>query len=296
MAVRAQIFYRERLDEVGDFAADRAQDERYARNAWLTYGAAVWGLSALDYWIRPRLSLVETTSSRLTLGVPKVNRGGAVWRSILVPGAGQEFGNHRTRSIVWLSAVLVSGAGYVVADYKVRRDDTDLTWAQTNVDSAGPSTIVQRQRELDQAERSLDASKDIRTAFLIGIAGFHALNIVDAMIMYLSLPRRTSPRCPRSPRSCSPTAQASVSPLTSDGRRLRRRSPHLQEKMPRLARELQGVDGSFIVRIAASTLSRGHRCPEVTYPESLVQNAPEPWHEPCCLAPCCVSRRIMPLS
>jgi hypothetical protein len=194
MAVRAHITYRARLDEVGDFAADRAEDERYARNAWLTYGAAVWGISAVDYWIRPRISLVETTPTRLTLGVPKATRVGAVWRSILVPGAGQEYGNHYTRSIVWLTSVLGAGAGYVVADYRVRRDETDLKWAQVNADSAGPSTAVQRQEELEQAQRSLNASKDIRTGFLIGIAAFHALNIADAMIMYITLPAPEKPK------------------------------------------------------------------------------------------------------
>jgi hypothetical protein len=194
MAVRAHIFYRDRLDEVGPFAADRAEDERYGRNAWLTYGAAVWGMSALEYWIRPRFSLIETTTSRLTLGVPKVTRVGAMARSLFLPGAGQEYANHRTRGIVWLTAVLGSGAGYVVTDYRVRRDETDLKWAQINLDLAGPSTAVQRQAELGQAQRSLNASKDIRTGFLIGIVGFYALNVADATIMYLTLPAPEKPK------------------------------------------------------------------------------------------------------
>jgi hypothetical protein len=194
MAVRAHVFYRQRLDEVGGFAADRAQDERYQRNAWLTYGAAVWGMSALEYWIRPRFSLIETTTSRLTLGVPKVTRVGAMSRSLFLPGAGQEYANHRTRGIVWLSAVLGAGAGYVVADYKVQRDETDLKWAQINLDDAGPSTVAQAQAELGQAERSLNASKDIRTAFLIGIVGFYALNVADATVMYLTLQAPEKPR------------------------------------------------------------------------------------------------------
>jgi hypothetical protein len=194
MAVRGHIAYRDRLDEVGDYAADRAADEKYGRNAWLIYGAAAWGVSAVDYWVRPRIELIETTPTRLTLGVPKATRVGAMWRSILVPGAGQEYGNHRTRSIVWLSSVLGAGAGYVVTDYRVRRDETDLKFAQINADSAGPSEQVQRQEELEQAERSLEASKDVRTGFLIGIAAFHALNIFDSMVMYLNLPAPEKPK------------------------------------------------------------------------------------------------------
>jgi hypothetical protein len=55
MAVRSHAYYRFRLDDVGPYSADRVQDEKSYRNAWLIYGGAVWGLSAIDYWIRPRL-------------------------------------------------------------------------------------------------------------------------------------------------------------------------------------------------------------------------------------------------
>jgi hypothetical protein len=194
MAVRTHFTYRQRLDEVGNFAADRAQVEKSYRNAWLLYGAAVWGTSAIDYWIRPRISLMETTPTRLTIEVPKASRSGAVWRSLLVPGAGQEFGNHRTRSLVWLASELLAGAGYVVTDYRVQRDDTDLKWAQINVDSAGPSEKAQRQLQLEQATRSVQASKDIRRGFLIGTASLHALNLIDALIMPLNLPVPDKPK------------------------------------------------------------------------------------------------------
>ncbi len=194
MAVRAHIFYRQRLDEVGNFAADRAQDEKDYRNSWMIYSAAVWGTSAVDYWIRPRISLTETTPTRLTLGVPRATRGGAVWRSIIVPGAGQEFGNHRTRSVVWLAATLLSGAGFVVSDYRTQRDETDLKWAKIRAGNASPSELVQRQLELDQARRSRDESKDIRRSFVIGTVSFHALNILDAMMMRLNLQKPDKPK------------------------------------------------------------------------------------------------------
>lgn len=194
MAVRAHIVYRDRLNEVGEFAVDRAEDEKAQRDAWALYGVAVWGASAIDYWIRPRLSLNETTTSRLTLGVPTPSRGGAVWRSILVPGAGQEFGNHRTRSVVWLSMVLIGGAGYVVTDYRVDRDETDLKWAQINVDTAAPPELAQRQAELRQAEHSLNESRDIRHGFVVGTVAVYALNVFDSMVMYLKLQAPDKPK------------------------------------------------------------------------------------------------------
>lgn len=194
MAVRAHIFYRRRLDEVGNFAADRAQNEKDYRNAWMIYGLSVWGASAVDYWIRPRISLTETTPTRLTLGVPVASRGGAVWRSLLIPGAGQEFGNHRTRSVVWLTATLFSGAGYVVSDYRTRRDETDLKWAKIRADNATPSELVQRKLEFDQARRSRDESKDIRRGFVVGTLSLHALNILDATMMRLNLQAPEKPK------------------------------------------------------------------------------------------------------
>lgn len=194
MAVRAHLYYRDRLDEVGDYAADRAEDERYYRNSWVAYGAVVWGLSAVEYWIRPRIALVETTPTRLTLGVSKASRGGAMWRSILVPGAGQEYANHRTRAIVWLASVLGAGAGYVVADYRLRRDETDYKFAKINLDSAGPSEVALRQLQLEQASRSLDASKDIRHGFIVATATLYGLNLLDATIMYLRLVPPDKPR------------------------------------------------------------------------------------------------------
>jgi uncharacterized protein DUF5683 len=194
MAVRAHLYYRDRLDEVGEFAADRAQEEKNQRNDWIIYSAALWGMSAVDYWIRPRFSLNETTPTRLTLGVPRATRGGAIWRSILIPGAGQEFGNHRTRSVVWLSTVILSGAGYVVADYRYDRDVTDLKWAQIGVDNATPAELPTREAQLAQAQRSLDESKDIRRGAVVIGAAFYALNVFDTMIMRLKLEPPEKPK------------------------------------------------------------------------------------------------------
>jgi len=203
-AIRSQLFYRDRLDEQGEYAASRAENYRDARNAWLIYTGAVWGVSAIDYWIRPRFAMSETTPSRLTLAVPKVSRGGAVWRSLLVAGAGQEYAGHRTRSLVWLSAVLFSGAGYVVGDYQVNYGQTQVDAAEEQVayalieaDSLGPSgssALYDAQLQLQQAEGNLQASEDVRQGFLIAIIGFHLLSLIDASIMQITLPAPTGPK------------------------------------------------------------------------------------------------------
>ena len=190
MVIHSHLWYRDRLDEVGGYAADRAKDERSYRDAWAIYGAAALGISALDYWTRPRFSLHESTPNHLTLDVPEVSRAGAIWRSLLVPGQGQEFGNHRTRSLVWLGGILLFGAGYVVADYKVNRDETDVKWSAIYVDSAGPSDVYQKELELEQQRRSLESSKDIRRGAAIAAASWYALNVIDAIIMPLTPPKQ----------------------------------------------------------------------------------------------------------
>ena len=111
-----------------------------------------------------------------------------------MPGAGQEIGNHRTRSIAWLSSVLLAGAGCVVSDYRVTRDETDLKWANINLAGANPSEQAQRQQELAQAERSLQASEDVRRGFVIATASLYALNVLDTMIMPLHLSAPDKPK------------------------------------------------------------------------------------------------------
>src|SRR5262249_41507304 len=116
MATRAHLDYRDRLDEIGTFASLKAREQRRIRDAWLGYGAAVWGVSAIDYWIRPRFGVQEATSNRLSLSIPTVSRQEIVVRSAIIPGSGQEFANHSTRGALWLAGVLAAGAGYVVAE------------------------------------------------------------------------------------------------------------------------------------------------------------------------------------
>ena len=185
MAAKAHSDYRERLDEVGEFPEDRARDERSYRNGWLIFTGGTLALSALDYWTRPRFDLAETTPSRLTLDVPTITRVGAVWRSLLVPGAGQDFSNHRTRGTIWLASVIAAGAGYVITDYRVNRDETDVKWAKIGVDEAGPGTIDEKLLELEQQERDLSASQDARRGFAIAGITLYSLNLLDSMIMPL---------------------------------------------------------------------------------------------------------------
>jgi hypothetical protein len=192
MAAASHSTYRHRLDGTGGEAFDHAMEARRFRDAWVVYGATVLGASAVDYWIRPRVGLLEATPTRLTLDAPKVSRGGAVWRSLLLPGAGQEFGNHRARGAIWLGAVLLSGAGIVVADNRVQRDQTDLKWANIELGTAAPPEQAQRQLRVDEARRALQASDDVRRGFVTATVSLHILNLLDTVVMPLTVSTATA--------------------------------------------------------------------------------------------------------
>jgi len=203
MAGTSHFTYRRRLDDVGSLALDRAEEAKRFRDAWVVYGAVVLSASAFDYWIRSRIDLKEATPTRLTLDAPTVTRGGAIWRSLFLPGAGQEFANHRARAAAWLGTALVTGAGIVVADNKVQQDATDLKWAKINLGNAAPSQLAQRQLEVDEARRTLQASDDIRRGFATATIALHVLSLLDAMVM------------PVTPTAAPASKTSSIAPILS---------------------------------------------------------------------------------
>ena len=187
----AHFKYHDRLDEFGAEAADRALDERKARNSWLKFAGATWALSAVDYWIRPRLAVEESTPSRITLSVPTISRGAILWRSALVPGAGQDFANRRVRGALWLGAALSTAAGLVVVDGMVERDQTDVDWAEALLDSAGPSELLVRLRDLEVKRNDLQSSEDLRRGFRYAIVGVYVAGLIDAFLVPIHEPAGT---------------------------------------------------------------------------------------------------------
>ncbi len=181
-ATRAHLRMHERLDEPGAFAAARADDERRERNAWIGYGAAVWGVSAIDYWIRPRLDLEEASAGGATLVTPLVTRGGMVWRAILSPGAGHEFAGQSFRGELWLGATLAAGAGFVIAQQKVHDAETRAARSVVMVDSAGPNDRTLALRKAQEAENHVQSALDARHGFGIATVAVYAASVIDALI------------------------------------------------------------------------------------------------------------------
>lgn len=182
-ATRAHLRYRDRLGEFGDYADDRARDERLARGAWARYAAATWAASAVDYWLRPRIDIEESATQRAVLSAPTLSRTSILWRSIVIPGAGQEFANQQGRGALWLGAVFAAGAGIVIADGMVERDQTQVDWAEVMIDSAGPSERPERVREWERQKRDLQSSEDLRRGFRYALIGTYLANVIDAFFV-----------------------------------------------------------------------------------------------------------------
>lgn len=188
LATRAHLLYRDRLDEPGALAGLRAREERRVRNAWLFYGASVWGISAVDYWIRPRFSVQEATPTRLSLSIPTVSRQEVVVRSLIIPGAGQEFSNHSSRGALWLAAVLGAGAGYTAAEAVLDHKKADLAYNQALADSSGPTDQLQYLRQIEIIRSDIQSAHDVRRGFGLAALGLYAANLLDALVLTVSPP------------------------------------------------------------------------------------------------------------
>ena len=196
MAAGAHIRYRNHLNEAGDQEALRAREERRVRNAWLAYGGGVWALSAIDYWMLPRFTVTESTPTRLSLRIPTVGRAKIALRSLVVPGAGQEFANHGVRGALWMTGVLAAGAGYTAAHEALVHKRADIESSRLHLAGAtDPNDQLRYLREIEVLRQDIRTAEDVRRGFGYGVLAIHAANLLDAMILTLGPPAAsTSPR------------------------------------------------------------------------------------------------------
>ena len=164
---------------------DRASDFQYARERWAIYTGGVWGLSALDYILRPRMRLLESTPTSVTISTPKLRRSGIVWRSLLVPGAGQAFANRRARGVAWLGATLAAGAAFFIADESHHRILTKLERAELRLATASPPEIPALQADVVHFTNRERDSKRLVDGLGLATLGIHAANILDAGLLPL---------------------------------------------------------------------------------------------------------------
>ncbi|HEV8128817.1 MAG TPA: hypothetical protein VGQ14_04105 [Candidatus Eisenbacteria bacterium] len=192
MATAAHLQLEDDLDTPGTIAGFDIREERHERNAWLIYGGAVWGMSAIDYWMRPRFTTHVVSTEKISVMVPTLNRGKVVGRSMFVPGAGQTYANHRTRGALWLLGVLAAGAGYAVGETMVASAQHDI---DENLYLAGqnPADSLLYLGRVKAANDDLASAEDLRRDFGYGAIGVYALNVLDAMMLSLHQKTETEP-------------------------------------------------------------------------------------------------------
>jgi len=180
---RDQLEYRSKLKQTDLESQDRAGDFRYARDRWAIYTGVVWGMSALDYIVRARMDLIESTATRVTIAAPEMSRIDVVWRSILVPGAGQDYANRRDRGLFWLGATFASGAAYFVAVESRNRILTKLDRAEALLATASPAEVPDRQTDVNHFTSLAERSRKLVDGLALGTAGIYVANILDAGIV-----------------------------------------------------------------------------------------------------------------
>ena len=183
--VRDHVGYRDKVKGTDFESRDEASDFRYARGRWTLYTSAVWGMSAVDYMLRARMQLVLSTSNRVVLGAPELTRGNVILRSAIVPGAGQDYANQRTRGFLWLSGTVMAGAAYFVADESHHRLLTKLHRAELRLLTATPSEIPALQADVIRFTNKERSSYDLLSGLGLAMAGIYAANIIDAGMLPL---------------------------------------------------------------------------------------------------------------
>jgi hypothetical protein len=204
--LRDHLRYRSEVKESDVTSQDQAGDFRYARDRWAFYTGVVWGMSAIDYMARARMDVLESSPTRVTIGAPKLSRAGVLWRSALVPGAGQDYANHRGRGLAWLGATLASGAAYVVSAESLNRIQTKRARAEVLLASASPSEVAIRQEDVDHFTSLEEDSRNLVDTLALVTAGIYVANLIDAGILSFgggSYAKKLSLSAPVAPRQAA---------------------------------------------------------------------------------------------
>jgi hypothetical protein len=107
-------------------------------------------------------------------------------RSLLLPGWGQLYDEHRGRAIVFLVGELAAGAGVGVAEwrYRDRRDDLDAAVAAYQAALATPGTADDAAplATKQYAQGRFDDAKQLRRILFGAVAGVVGLSVIDAVV------------------------------------------------------------------------------------------------------------------
>jgi len=178
--IRDQIEYSDKKDKPDVELQDQALDFRYARDRWAIYTGVVWALSAIDNITRPRMDVLESTPTRVRIGTPAASRAGVVVRSLLVPGAGQDYVGRSTRGALWLGGTFLSGAAFVTASESHHRIQTKRARAEALLSTATSSEAAERQAEVDHFTDLEKRSHKLVDRLALTTLAVYVANVIDA--------------------------------------------------------------------------------------------------------------------
>ncbi len=179
-AVSAGEFDQARLDLLA--ANDRIADEKDLRTIWTAYFGAAWVGAAVENWLlTPRPGLTPEGEGVYRIDVPSAGGFSAAMRSVLVPGAGQRSLGHQGRGNRFTAAVMLLGAGSIVAHdafLNARREQND---AQRRYEIAETVSEIERWRgELEDASSRTTDRNRLRWGLVGATVGVYLWNVFDA--------------------------------------------------------------------------------------------------------------------
>ena len=163
---------------------DRRVDETDLRNLWLGYVGAIWAGAAVESWLlTPRPSMRRGENGDYVVVASAASSVGAALRSVLVPGAGQRYLGAPARGNRFTGAVLVLGAGSILAQQSfltARRDQND---AQRRYQAAETETDAKHwKRELTLAADRTQSRDRLRWSVVGATLGVYLWNVIDAAV------------------------------------------------------------------------------------------------------------------
>jgi hypothetical protein len=171
---------RARLDE-SRARADFADDDRM-RKIWLAYTGGLWLGSAAETWLlTPSATLSPGEEGEWVVHAAPRSRGAALWRSLLIPGAGQRFVGRDTRANFFLGSCLAATAASLIAQDAFLTARRDVGDARRHLEAA--QTTAERDlwsTRLSKSQQDRDDLSLVRWVLVGGSTYLYLWNLVDA--------------------------------------------------------------------------------------------------------------------
>jgi len=109
----------------------------------------------------------------------------AFFRSMIIPGWGQSYYGHKTKSMAFALGTMASALGYLLAkdDYDGKVETYNI-YKQALADTRRWSDLRHIETELRQAQREANDAETRMNALMIMAVGVYALNLIDTIVLF----------------------------------------------------------------------------------------------------------------